>query len=63
MRIDATREDGDTALVKMACYTDAGYGPNITQWELRVRRQDDGTWRVDRLTWITLNGEPAPTRW
>ncbi|MHC5003323.1 MAG: Cif family virulence factor [Planctomycetota bacterium] len=51
----------DEAEVHLTCWTevDGDYGPTVTQWVLRARRQDDGEWRIRRLAWISVNGRPV----
>ncbi|MHC4416377.1 MAG: hypothetical protein ACYS0G_13960 [Planctomycetota bacterium] len=53
------------ATVHLACRTTliGGYGPTLTQWVLEVERQPDGSWKVARVTWVSLNGRsPSPQR-
>jgi hypothetical protein len=54
----AYTEGPDRATVHLACYTtlQRGFGPAPTQWVLRVQRQDDGTWKIAHVTWISYAG-------
>lgn len=54
------REDG-SAEVHLACWTevDGGWGPTPTSWVLRVREQPDGDWLIERIAWISANGQPV----
>jgi hypothetical protein len=60
--LDGYSESRDAAEVHLACWTEAtGYGfYTPSQWVLRVERQDDGTWKVARITCISINAEPPP---
>ena len=55
-------ESRDAATVHLACWTEANdYGMHTpSQWVLRIERQDDGTWKVTRITCISISGEPPP---
>ncbi|MHC4991922.1 MAG: hypothetical protein ACYTGC_13175 [Planctomycetota bacterium] len=63
-RLDAYSATPDEGVVHLACWTEGegNGGVAVTQWVLRVRRQADGEWRIHRLTWISLNGQPASDR-
>ncbi|MHC4217899.1 MAG: hypothetical protein ACYSU7_05520 [Planctomycetota bacterium] len=54
----AYTETSDRATVHLACYTtlERGFGPAPTQWVLSVERQDDGSWKIAHVTWISLAG-------
>ena len=54
----AYTETSDRATVHLACRTtlERGFGPAPTQWVLRVQRQDDGTWKIAHVTWISYAG-------
>ena len=54
----AYTETSDRATVHLACFTtlERGFGPAPTQWVLRVERQDDGTWKIAHVTWISYAG-------
>ncbi len=51
-------EGPDAAIVHLACSTEvAGWsGATPTQWVLRVERQEDETWLVTRLTFVSIMG-------
>ena len=63
-RLRAYTRGRDGATVHLACRTDAGgpYGATPSQWVLDVRRQTDGTWKVRRMTLVTVAGR-APPSW
>jgi hypothetical protein len=54
----AYTETSDRATVHLACRTtlERGFGPAPTQWVLRVQRQDNGTWKIAHVTWISYAG-------
>ena len=54
----AYTESSDGAVVHLACRTtlERDFGPTPTSWVLRVERQDDGTWKITHVTWISLAG-------
>ncbi|MDY7107474.1 MAG: hypothetical protein SYC29_02450, partial [Planctomycetota bacterium] len=60
--LDGYSASRDGAVVHLACWTEAtGYGfYTPSQWVLRVERQNDGTWKVARITCISINAEPPP---
>jgi len=45
--------------VQMACMTtvDGLPYPNMSRWMLRVERQEDGSWKVTRLTCVEINNQ------
>lgn len=55
----AYTESSDRATVHLACSTttEEAFGPIPSQWVLEVRRQPDGSWRITRVTWISLAGQ------
>lgn len=53
--LDGYRLSSDEAEVHLGCLTEAGYGYTPSRWVLRVRRQPDGTWKVVRLTCVSIN--------
>jgi ketosteroid isomerase-like protein len=57
-RLRAYTESSDRAVVHLACRTtlERDFGPMPTSWVLRVERQDDGTWKITHVTWISLAG-------
>jgi hypothetical protein len=63
-RLRAYSTGGDTATVHMACWTTTGRsGPAPSQWVIEVEREDDDAWKVSRLTLISVNMSPPPSRW
>jgi hypothetical protein len=60
--LDGYSESRQAATVHLACWTEAtGYGfYTPSQWVLRIERQDDGVWKVARITCISINSEPPP---
>ncbi len=61
-QLDAQTETWHRATVHLGCRTVpvVGFGPVPTQWEVRVERQDDGTWKIAHVTWLSIAGR-APT--
>ncbi|MEM7229175.1 MAG: hypothetical protein AAF432_10210 [Planctomycetota bacterium] len=47
--------------VQIAVRTTVDVGVAGTSWQFRVEEQTDGSWRIVRLTWLTLHGSPAPS--
>ncbi len=58
-RLDAYSEDDAHGLAHLSCWTEAGYGPVISRWVVRVARQSDGSWKVDRITCVSINNNSA----
>ena len=53
----------DEAEIHLGCLTDAGFGFTPSRWVLRARRQPDGTWKITRITCISINNQvPASNR-
>lgn len=48
------------AEVHLACWTDVGYGPTPSQWVLHLGLQQDGEWKIERITCISIANQPAP---
>ncbi len=54
----------EAATLHMACWTTTGrFGPAPSEWVIEVERGDDGAWKVSRLTLISVNRAPPPSRW
>lgn len=53
--------DGDTGVAHLACWTTTGssMGAVPSQWILRVKRQPDGSWKIARITCVSIAGRPA----
>lgn len=53
------------AEVHLACVTEVadGWAPTPSRWVLEVERQEDGTWKVDRITCISINNQIPNTNW
>ena len=47
--------DSDHAIVHMTCMTTVLGTTNQTQWVLSVREQADGSWKIEKLTWVNVN--------
>ncbi len=61
--LEAYSASGDEGIVHLACSTtlENGFGPVPTRWVLRIERQDDGTWQVSHVTWVSFAGRtPRP---
>jgi len=58
-------ESGDRATVHLACWTEVegGYAPTPSQWVLMIERQGDGSWKITRITCLTIATKPPPTVW
>jgi len=58
-------ESGDRATIHLACWTEvqAGYAPTPSQWVLVIERQPDGTWKITRITCLTIATRPPPAVW
>ncbi len=56
-------ESGDAAVVHLACWTEAGgYGGYTpSQWVLRIERQSDESWKITRVTCISISGKAPPS--
>lgn len=53
-------ESSDSALAYLGCYTTVDGFPNISQWVLHVKRQSVGSWKVSRLTCVSINDQTPP---
>jgi ketosteroid isomerase-like protein len=53
-------EDSDLATVHLACLSTVSGYPSVSQWVLQVRRQHDGSWKITRLTCVSINDRPPP---
>jgi len=61
--LDGYTVDGDTAVVHLGCLTEGGsYGYTPSKWVVRVERQDDGDWRVSRLTCVSISNRTPSER-
>ncbi len=63
--LDAYTESARRATVHLACVTTAtaggiGLGNVPTQWVLEIERQPDGSWKITRVTCISLAGQRVP---
>ena len=54
-------KSGDEGVCHLTCWTtpSSGFGPVRSQWVLWVRRQDDGSWLISRITCVSINDRPA----
>lgn len=52
--------DDDRAFVELACLTETAQSTGLvaTRWEFEVRRDADGQWRITRIVWVRLMGQP-----
>src|SRR5215510_11663654 len=53
-------EDSDMATVHLACLTTVHGYPSVSQWVLEVRRQPDDSWKLTRLTCVSVNNQAPP---
>ena len=62
--LDASTEAPDLGVVEVGFRTTtaSSYGMVPTRWRFEVRRGDDGAWRIERATWMTLAGRDPPSR-
>lgn len=56
--------NGDTGVVHLGCWTQTAtsMGSIPSQWVMRVKRGADGSWRITRMTCVSIAGRP-PTPW
>ena len=57
-RLDAHTTDRDHATIDVGCRTDAGGFTHASHHVLEVERQPDGSWKIVRLTLLSINGQP-----
>ena len=64
-RLESSTESRQRGIVHLACRTELqlGFGPVPTSWVVQVDRQPDGTWKISRVTWVTLASRTPPERW
>jgi hypothetical protein len=64
-RLDGFKENADRATVHLACRTEVegGWGPTPSQWVLDVRRQEDDSWKIERITCISIAGRQPGSNW
>jgi len=56
-RLDAWTTSDGRGLVHLGCFTvPATGGPVPTQWVIETSEQPDGSWAIERMTWIGLLG-------
>ena len=50
--------DGDTGVAYLACWTTTAtsMGAVPSQWAVRAKRQPDGSWKIARITCVTIAG-------
>jgi hypothetical protein len=53
-------ESHSAGVVHLACRTTVNGFPNASKWVLRVERQPDGSWKVTRLTCVSINEQTPP---
>lgn len=63
-RLKAYTTSSQSATVHLDCRTELDESPYpiATEWVIEVRRQEDGTWKITDLTWISISGNP-PEQW
>ncbi len=63
--LDAATVSRQRGEVKLVCLTELelGFGPMPTSWVVEVDRQPDGSWKIARVTWLTLATRTPPTNW
>lgn len=60
--LDAATVSRQRGEVNLACRTELelGFGPVPTSWVVEVDRQPDGSWKIARVTWVTLATRTPP---
>ena len=60
--LEATTEAPDLGVVEVGfrTVTASSYGMVPTRWRFEVRRASDGSWLIERVTWLTLAGRDPP---
>ncbi len=58
-QLDAFSQSPDEGVVHLACWTEVDMGFGATRWVLKIKEQSDGTWKIHRLTWISVQNSPA----
>ena len=58
-QLDGYSQSPDEGVVHLACWTEVGMGFGATRWVVKVKEQPDGTWKIHRLTWISVQNSPA----
>lgn len=55
----------DRAEVHLGCRTEVneGWGPTPSQWVIEVKRQDDGQWKISRVTNISVGVQSGNAQW
>ena len=56
--LDAYTTGADDATIHMACFTETNRFGGASQLVIDVARQPDGTWKIVRLTLVSVNGQP-----
>ena len=55
------RSGPENGIAHMTCMTELGGTMTQTQWVISVREQSDGSWKIDKLTWVTVNRQRPST--
>ena len=55
-------QSANSAIVHLSCSTTiaGGYAATPSRWVLRIERQDDNSWKIVHLTWVSLLNRPPP---
>ena len=63
--LDAATVSRQRGEVILACRTELelGFGPVPTSWVVQVDLQPDGSWKITRVTWVTLATRTPPRNW
>ena len=63
--LDAVTVSRQRGEVNLVCRTELelGFGPVPTSWVVQVDRQPDGSWKITRVTWLTLATRTPPENW
>ena len=63
--LDAATVSRQRGEVNLVCRTELelGFGPMPTSWIVQVDRQTDGSWKIARVTWVTLATRTPPDEW
>lgn len=63
VKLKTHTESSQRAVVDLEVSTtpEMGFGPVHSAWLVRVERQDDGTWKITHVTWLSIAGRtPSP---
>jgi hypothetical protein len=63
-RLEVLEQAPGQATLHLTCWTETDtWGPTRSQWQVEVKEQTDGTWKIARLTCLSINDQPPPSSW